>query len=1316
MAKIDKMQLQGIRSFGPHETDRQNVEFFSPLTLILGQNGCGKTTIIECLKYVTTGDVPPGSKNGQSFVHDPKMAHETTVKGQVKLLFKGLDGKDKIISRSLEATQKTKGITVKTMDTTMTTRLPNNKYQQISSKCADMNAEMFVLLGVSKPILNYVIFCHQEDSNWPLEEGKKVKEKFDEIFNSAKYRSCQTNIKEVRKKEMEEMRADGNNMKHYREDRDMCRQKKGDLKRKIRELEGTETEVDTLTKDTKPIEAKYREVLEEEKGYSHLQSRVTEANTKLEYARRERSDLQNKITEILPDSVDEDEIQRRLRKMDQAGEETRRRTEDVKARLEAYKLKERNLEHKIQKNAAYLGQLVSDKTRFDKELKERSQVLEDAQDILAINIDPDVFKESLQKEQDKISSQIRRMKLERRELEEQYTEAIDALKQERTALEEKKKRSLSDLAETKSQTAKLKRELIELEGCGSKLERLKADWETKTKELQEKRSRVDLEALQTSIGTMKGRLHHLDNKEEELKLELVELEKNQALLQKEEYLTTDINEKETRRKKTMNKRNSVLLDIFSTIPDFKRLRKEFKEEQDRLERLVKENEGSKSRLENAINLKNNAMIQLKKDKAKKLQREKEYHGKVADVLEDNQELDSELSVVADRLALLRKELQVKEAGKFTFRELLDKMEKMGEPACPTCNRAFQHKREAEHLKRDLLEYIDQIPGNVSSLEKSVEREETRQAALQRIAPDNHALKQARQDIEELNKQIFGLESDLKQFKSDLASKDQGWAKAAEDWQQTKNVADDVQLIDALSWELEDLVAERQTLKEQLSGQGERGLDQVRQEVKGAGQEVRQLRKEYEEAQDNFNATSKAINELEGACNRLTNEKLEIEGKQQQRSNMMEKKAELERKAEEVKTELNAAKESMEPLQQSLRNKEKDRDAFQREKERELEEMQRKERKVENYQQQLSKLETSIVEYRTGHKADKLEEAKKKKVELEEDLGRQREDRGADEQQLNQINMEDANQDGIRRNLTDNVQLRQLREREEKHSVELDRFRDQLGDTDYSRVETKKNSLLQKLNDIKADIFSKTGKIAEMKRSIKEVELELNQSKLKNAARYYCEASVKYSTRKMAVQDLDQYHRALEFAILRYHSDKMKVVNSIIRDMWRSTYRGNDIDYIEIKTTDEGDTICSADKRKTYNYRVVMVKNDVEMDMRGRCSAGQKVLACLIIRLALAETFAESCGIIALDEPTTNLDRENILGLAEALSSIAARQAEHRDFQVVIITHDEEFIELLSRSDHIQHYQKVSRNSRGISEIRKVNTNQLSDQSSQFNDF
>ena len=44
----------------------------------------------------------------------------------------------------------------------------------------------------------------------------------------------------------------------------------------------------------------------------------------------------------------------------------------------------------------------------------------------------------------------------------------------------------------------------------------------------------------------------------------------------------------------------------------------------------------------------------------------------------------------------------------------------------------------------------------------------------------------------------------------------------------------------------------------------------------------------------------------------------------------------------------------------------------------------------------------------------------------------------------------------------------------------------------------------------------------------------------------------------------------------------------------------------------------------------------------------QVLASLVIRLALAEAFCIDCGVMALDEPTTNLDRENIEGLAEAL--------------------------------------------------------------------
>ena len=50
-----------------------------------------------------------------------------------------------------------------------------------------MDSEIPHLLGVSRAVLDNVIFCHQEDSYWPLSEPATLKKKFDDIFEATKY-------------------------------------------------------------------------------------------------------------------------------------------------------------------------------------------------------------------------------------------------------------------------------------------------------------------------------------------------------------------------------------------------------------------------------------------------------------------------------------------------------------------------------------------------------------------------------------------------------------------------------------------------------------------------------------------------------------------------------------------------------------------------------------------------------------------------------------------------------------------------------------------------------------------------------------------------------------------------------------------------------------------------------------------------------------------------------------------------------------------------------------------------------------------------
>jgi len=75
-------------------------------------------------------------------------------------------------------------------------------------------------------------------------------------------------------------------------------------------------------------------------------------------------------------------------------------------------------------------------------------------------------------------------------------------------------------------------------------------------------------------------------------------------------------------------------------------------------------------------------------------------------------------------------------------------------------------------------------------------------------------------------------------------------------------------------------------------------------------------------------------------------------------------------------------------------------------------------------------------------------------------------------------------------------------------------------------------------------------------------------------------------------------------------------------------------------------------------------------------------------LALSEAFCCECGVLVLDEPTTNLDEDNVMSLARALRAIIDTRRLLRHFQLVVITHDEMFVRELGQSHAIESYYYV----------------------------
>lgn len=251
--------------------------------------------------------------------------------------------------------------------------------------------------------------------------------------------------------------------------------------------------------------------------------------------------------------------------------------------------------------------------------------------------------------------------------------------------------------------------------------------------------------------------------------------------------------------------------------------------------------------------------------------------------------------------------------------------------------------------------------------------------------------------------------------------------------------------------------------------------------------------------------------------------------------------------------------------------------------------------------------------------------------------------------------------------------------------------------------------IKKENNLMIEIGRENGKLEIQNQRKKDLNQLLNKEIYNNINQQYTNKRIKLCIDKQLGNDLERIYRALEKSILVYHEEKQQIINETLQEYWREIYHGNDIDTIFVRSEIYGDdtitttnTVKNIFRGKKFRYRVVMrLHNGIEMDMRGRCSLGQKMLASLLIRIAVADAFCTECAILTLDEPTTNLDKENSTLLGNALVDLIQKRLYNKHFQLIIITHDQQFVEQLMFRTRSESYYRVSKTSEGNSILQRV---------------
>ncbi|CAF3356602.1 unnamed protein product [Rotaria socialis] len=1305
MSRLHKMSIQGIRSFGNRDQDTQVITFFSPLTVIVGPNGSGKTTIIECLKYMSTGIMPPGAKTGGAFVHDPKVAHDTEVRGQIRLLFQDVTGHNVQVQRTLVATQKKSSISLRTLEGIIIREGVNGEPIQITSKCIELDREMVTAFGVSTAILENVIFCHQEESNWPLSEGKQLKTKFDDIFAATKYMKALELIRKIRTEKLQTVKISRAEIGHLKTYRDMLVQKKRQYSDIDDRRQASKNNVDSIQIKLEPIDSRLEIIAKESSKMVDFQRRMDRLANECEALKKKIRDLNAIIEE--PFEGSEDELKLLITNFQRDQDKKKREIQDLDAKKLTMERQIKKLSEKRTSDTSRLGGYEFEEKQYKSNLSRRQQFIDEYVQSSSQTIDKANLNSHLDKQIQSGQKDLMEKRLFYQQKEKTIQQDVDKCQEQRIKIESTIKLKSSQVEKTLKEIQDIKQQQKQIEQYLNKLNELNKRIERKDDEYQQKLSNgINIDQLKVDISSDEQKRTQLQFELKDLNNEIDNLHANAKINTEYEMFKKEKTERDEQIRKIKVRHHEILTTLFQgSIPEqdsnicvqFEREHRKLQQSRITLERQIQDIRRELSGKEEKRRL-------LADELKRKDSLRTEYTDRLQEQL-TGQNYEKYLEKLSNDVKQKQDEKGSLVGMERTYQRFINQVRSTlkADPCCPLCYRKFEKQSEGEQLMRDMElqikgpEYRSKIDRDLALLQEKFENclnlksvNSQLQDLEERDIPTlKNQMKQLDKEIVELKNKQTDLEKELNdQITSPL--------------EQCEQVKTDIIMLNKYVVERKDFET-KITICQQKLGKGQkstpRSLDEVKQVKNDAQNQFDQLDKELQRKHKELRSQQDIIQELRESLTELKNEKLKLSSDIQKKERLDEQLQKLTNTIQTLKEEIETDKIALEPINIDIQTKTKEKTRLLTEKEKTLSALTESANVLEQKFNELKILTTTInnFEDRTSKLLDELrssfDQINIQEIQLQSQLS-------SCIATIAQYKDDLARSDNRYRQLNDNRQLL-------SSEIELKQKQKDLTELEEKTHGLKLDSLIREEKQLRStqdtlfkEKHTASARLATLEQQLIELGQELEQEHLKNANERYLKHFVQQTIEEIASQDLERFYKVLDQTMMTYHTQKMKQLNKIIRDLWRTTYRGSDIDAIEIRSDADEENASKA--RRTYNYRVVMLKAGSVMDMRNRCSAGQKVLASLIIRLALAEAFCLNCGILALDEPTTNLDFENIDGLAQALIELVKNRASLKNFQLVIITHDEDFVDSLGKSAYAEKCYRVSKNNNGLSRIDVCN--------------